>query len=355
MNTLEQGRKFLSEVDQTSQNWDSLAKHLAMHGMNLDGTPPPRQFSAGFGNLNYLISVNNQLQVLRRPPMGPIQPGSNDMVRESKILNRLWEKFPLAPLCHHVCENTAVLGGAFFIMDYRPGLVINGSISKELTENSGIKLGRMMAEQLANLHAIDPAEVGLEKLGNPEGFLVRTLRGWSKRAAAAWEGERNSGLDRVSNWLEKRLTPGTRTTLLHNDFKLDNIILSQDTLDPKAIIDWDMGTRGDPRWDLAVMLGYWTEASDPEVMLELDQMPTASHGFPSREKIFHLYKEFSAFDMDGFHAIRVLAIFRTAVIFRQLYMRYLHGDTADVRFARFGKSADGLLGFALDVANEKYF
>ena len=287
--------------------------------------------------------------------MGPIRPGSNDMVRESKILNRLWEKFPLAPRCHYICEDPAVLGAPFFIMEYRPGLVINGSMSRELGETSGIELGRMMAKKLATLHSIEPADVGLEKLGNPEGFLIRTLHGWTKRAAEAWKGDNNSNLDLISNWLHKWLTPGTRTTLLHNDFKLDNIILNWSTLSPNAIIDWDMGTRGDPRWDLAVMLGYWTEASDPEVMLELDQMPTASHSFPGREEIFQLYKEFSGQHMDGFHAIRVLAIFRTAVIFRQLHIRYLHGNTTDLRFARFGKSAEGLLDFALDVANEKYF
>ena len=102
------------------------------------------------------------------------------------------------------------------------------------------------------------------------------------------------------------------------------------------------------------MLGYWTEASDPEVMLELDQMPTASHSFPGREEIFQLYKN-SVDSIWMGSTIRILAIFRTAVIFRQLHIRYLHGNTTDLRFARFGKSAEGLLDFALDVANEKYF
>ena len=103
------------------------------------------------------------------------------------------------------------------------------------------------------------------------------------------------------------------------------------------------------------MLGYWTEASDPDAMLELDQMPTAGHGFPSREAMTNHYAKFSGVDMTGFHFIRVLAVFRAAVIFRQLYIRYVNGDTDDPRFARFGKSADGLLHFAIDITKEKYF
>jgi len=287
--------------------------------------------------------------------MGLIQPGANDMIRESQILLKLWKEFPLAPRCQHVCKDPAILGAPFFLMEYRPGLVIGGSIPKRLAADVGIGLGRMMAEQLANFHAIRPKDVGLETLGNPEGFLARTLKGWTKRARVAWKGTPPFNLSSIIDWLEPRMVPDTRATLLHNDFKLDNIILNSDSLEPVAIIDWDMGTRGDPRWDLAVMLGYWAEAGDPDVMIELDQMPTMGHNFPSREQIANLYHQFSGQNMDGFHTIRVLAVFRAAVVFRQLYIRYLHGDTLDPRFARFGESAEGLLGFANDIANERYF
>ena len=346
---------FLSGVSQIPQDWDRLAEHLAEHDMTFDASPRPQQFSSGFGNLNYLISVDGTPRVLRRPPMGQIQPGSNDMIRESRILLRLWKKFPLAPRCHHVCEDPAILGAPFFLMEYRPGLVIGGKIPEGYSEDVGIQLGRLMAEQLANFHAIRPKDVDLETLGNPTGFLYRTLKGWTKRARTAWTGENPSSLISLIDWLEPRMFSVAEPTLLHNDFKLDNIILNPDSLEPVAIIDWDMGTRGDPRWDLAVMLGYWTEAGDPDVMLGLDQMPTAGHKFPSREQTAQLYQQISGQNMDGFHIIRVLAVFRAAVVFRQLYIRYLHGDTEDPRFGRFGKSADGLLGFANDIAQEKYF
>ena len=347
--------EFCSGADQIPQDWARLTEYLASHDMTLDKNSPPLQFSSGFGNLNYLISVDGIPRVLRRPPMGEIQPGSNDMIRESHILSQLWKEFPLAPRCKHVCEDPNILGAPFFLMEYRPGLVIGGSIPDRLAKNVGLELGRMMAKQLATLHAIRPEDVNLDTLGNPGGFLARTLKGWTKRAKAAWTGNTPANLKSLIDWLEPRIVSDASSALLHNDFKLDNIILNPDTLKPIAVIDWDMGTRGDPRWDLAVMLGYWTEAGDPDVMIELDQMPTAGHCFPSREEIAILYHEFSERKMDGFHVIRVLAVFRAAVVFRQLYLRYLHGNTKDPRFHRFGKSADGLLQFGKDIANEKYF
>jgi len=355
MNDPSSTQNFLTGAGAIDQDWPRLAEHLAAHGATLDTDPPPRQFSSGFGNLNYLISVDGETRVLRRPPMGPIPPGANDMGRESRILMRLWKEFPLAPRCHHFCDDPKVIGAPFFIMEYRPGLVIGGSMPDGLAADAGAGLGRMMAEQLARFHAVDPATVDLDTLGNPDGFLARTLKGWVKRATAAWGGTAPADLEFLAGWLGERLVVDGPATLLHNDFKLDNLILNPDTLEPVALIDWDMGTRGDPLWDLAVLLSYWTEAGDPPAMLELDQMPTAGDGFPNREEMAAMYAELSGRDLKDFRFIRVLAVLRVAVIFRQLFRRYQEGGTDDPRFARFGDTADGLLAFAVDVAEERYF
>ena len=119
---------FLSGTGEITQDWDRLAAHLADQSMTLDKSMAPRQFSSGFGNLNYLISIDNQLRVLRRPPLGPVQPGSNDMGRESRILMRLWKAFPLAPRCYYFCDDPTIIGAPYFIMEYRPGLVIGGTM-----------------------------------------------------------------------------------------------------------------------------------------------------------------------------------------------------------------------------------
>mgnify|MGYP002629569883 CR=1 FL=1 len=341
-----------------AQDWPSLGEHLKSAGMVLDAADPPRQFDSGFGNLNYRIVVDGSPVVLRRPPMGPVNPGSNDMLREGRILSRLWREFPLAPRCLHVCEQPDVLGAPFILMQYRPGRVIGGSFPSDLADrlNAGAFIGERLVATLAELHAIDPAAVDLDTLGRPEGFLERTTNGWAKRARLSWDTEPPPVLDRVLDWLganQPSENPAA-ATLLHNDFKLDNVILDPDTLDPIAVIDWDMGTRGDPLHDLAVLLSYWTEADDPPVMHELNQMPSAGFGFPTRRQIAEAYSAESGRDLDGLRFFRVLAVLRLAVIFMQLNRRFRESG-GDPRFASFGELANGLLSFADDVSANRYF
>jgi aminoglycoside phosphotransferase (APT) family kinase protein len=330
------------------QRWDRLESHLAAAGLSFDPAVRPRQFASGFGNLNYLLEVEGRPVVLRRPPPGPIPPGANDMGRESRILSRLWEAFPLAPRCLHYCSDDSVLGAPFFLMEYRPGLVIGGRMPDALAGKAGIgaKIGDMLVEQLAELHAVDPASVGLGDLGRPEGFLARTAEGWARRADLAWEGGPPSALRDVLSWLRANPVPGQTPVLLHNDFKLDNFVLDPDTLEPVALLDWDMGTRGDPLVDLAVLLSYWTEAGDPEAMHDLGQMPTAGYGFPMRLEVVEAYARLTGRDVSDFLFYRVVAVLRVAVVFMQLNRRYREGGTRDPRFEAFGRLANGLLDFA---------
>ena len=248
-----------------AQDWTCLREHLSGVGMALDADEPPRQFDSGFGNLNYRVVVDGAPVVLRRPPMGPINPGSNDMLREGRILTRLWREFPLAPRCLHVCDEPAVLGAPFILMQYRPGRVIGGGFPIDLSEwrgadgkTPGAFIGARLIATLAALHAVDPAAVDLDTLGRPEGFLERTTNGWAKRAELSWDTEPPPVLDRVLDWLRANqpIENPAAATLLHNDFKLDNVILEPQSLEPIAVIDWDMGTRGEPLHDLAVLLSY---------------------------------------------------------------------------------------------------
>ncbi len=333
------------------QTWDRLEPYLAEHGFEFDRECVPRQFASGFGNLNYLLRMNGQLVVLRRPPLGPIPLGANDMGRESRILFRLWRAYPLAPRCLHYCADQSILHAPFLIMQYRPGVVIAGQLHESLPGGSelGQKIGEMLATELARLHAVDPAAVGLADLGRPEGFLARTTAGWAKRAGLAWQTEPPAVLRDLLDWLAANQPPEQAPTLLHNDFKLDNFVLHPDTLEPVALLDWDMGTRGDPLLDLAVLLSYWTEADDPQVMHDLQQMPTADHGFPTRSEMVDAYARRTGRDMSDFLFYRVIAVLRLAVVFMQLNRRYREGGSDDPRFAEFGKLAEGLLEFAHSI------
>ena len=352
------GPAFKSREEEVKQDWDALARHLRAHGHELTGAEPPRQFASGFGNINYLLEMDDESRVLRRPPTGPVPPGANDMGRESKILSGLWREFPLAPKCLHFCDDDTVLGAPFFIMEYRPGLVIGGEMPAGVAARGapGDVLGKHLVTLLHDLHRVDPEAVGLGDLGRPEGFRERTAAGWLRRARMAWDGEPPAVVDEIEAWLAvDRTLPEQDTAFLHNDFKLDNVVLDPDSLDPVAVLDWDLGTRGDPLVDLGVMLGYWTEADDPEAMQQLRQMPTGGYGFPTREAVAADYAARTGRDLSGFKWYRVLTSFRVAVIFQQLHRRYREGGAGDPRFMEFGRLAEGLLEFSHEVAQDRVF
>src|SRR5262249_39389128 len=154
-------------------------------------------------------------------------------------------------------------------IEYRPGLVIKGDDKRHFEGRPEVAAatGRMLIETLVAVHNVDPAAVGLGDLGKPDGFIERTRKGWSGRAERLELPPETTGLAReVSDWLAKQRINSRAPTLLHSDFKLDNLIVEPATLCPVAIVDWDMGTRGDPLFDLATMLSYWVEPGDPACM-----------------------------------------------------------------------------------------
>lgn len=353
---------FVSPGREIPQRWDRLAVQLAAAGLSLDHETSIRQFSAGFGNLNYLIEIDGVPFVLRRPPKGPIPPGANDMKRESRILAQLCRQYPLAPRAVHFCDDTAVLGAPFFVMDYRPGTVIGGEMPEALSgwkdhegRSVGAHVGEAMIDNLAALHRVRPGDVGLETLGRPKGFLTRTLNGWMHRLELAMGGQLPTSAGDLRHWLEAHQPQDGEATLIHNDFKLDNMIFDPATLAPVAVIDWDMGTRGPPVYDLAVLLSYWTQADDPQVMHDLGQMPTAGHGFMTRDEAADRYARLSGRALDDMRFFRVLATLRLAGVFAQLHMRFREGGTGDARFAGFGDLAGQLLSFAHEIAQGRRF
>jgi len=349
-------RAELFEPAQTvPQDWARLADYLATQGMRLTGTP--RQFSQGFGNLNFLIEVDGRPAVLRRPPVGPIPPGANDMKREHRILSRLWQAFPLAPRSLLYCESPDVLGAHFLVMEYRAGRVVRGEMPADLAAvpDAGARLGHLLVELMARIHGVDCVAVGLADLGRPEGFLQRTVEGWAKRAAIAYDGPAPAEVDELVGWLRARRCPEQASALLHNDFKLDNVILDAEGREPVAVLDWDMGTRGDPLFDLATLLSYWTQAGDPPAMHDLKQMPTAGHGFATRSEAVELYARLTGRDVSDFMYYRVLTMLKIGIVFAQIHAQYRRGTSTNPRFEPLGRLAQGLLEFGVEIARGRAF
>jgi aminoglycoside phosphotransferase (APT) family kinase protein len=343
--------ELFSAEESAPQNWAALRAHLKGHGHEL-APEVPRQFRGGYGNLNYLVEIGSTPAVLRRPPLGPVAPGANDMAREHRILTRLSKAFHLVPRGIHLCEDTSVLGAPFQLIEFRPGIVIRGKLPTDIAAmaNVGARLSCMLTEELAMLHAIDPKDVELDTLGRPEGFMGRTVEGWLKRASVFADILDGRGFAELASWLRAKVPPDRSPTLLHSDFKLDNVILDPKSLAPRALIDWDMGTRGDPLWDVAVLLSYWSEPSDPDCMQRLGQMPTSESGFWRRSRVLKEYVRATGRDVTGIGYYRVLATLRSAVIFLQLFDRYRRDPKLNPRFAEFDRLGRELVDFAFEIA-----
>lgn len=332
------------------QDWTALARHLKRVGLTLDAGSQPPQFAGGFGNLNYLLQIDGAPWVLRRPPLGPIPPGANDMAREHRVLSALNPVFPMAPRALHFCADARVLGAPFLILEYRPGLIIRDTLPAELSSAEvGPALSTKLIEILTNLHAIEPASIGLGDFGKPAGFLNRAIEGWAKRCAIACDDETPRPAVEISTWLRGQPVPAGDISLLHNDFKLDNVILDPVTLQPRAVVDWDMSTRGDPLFDLATLLSYWTETCDPPCMHDIQQMPTAMPGFLTRAQMIETYAVRTGRDVSAFRFYRTLAMFKLAVVYQQLGAQWRRGATNDPRFERFTALGAALLDFTHDI------
>lgn len=332
-----------------------LATYLAARGMILNADVPAQRFAGGLANLNYRISVDGRPAVLRRAPSGPLPPGAHDMAREHRVLSALSPVFPLAPNSLVLCADPDVLGAPFQILEYRDGRTVRGDDLSVLAPHEDLSgsLCDLLAGPLADLHAVDPDACGLGDLGRPEGFVPRNAARWSARAKELAEGRAEASLAaEIAAWLETHLSgwDGSAVSLLHCDFKLDNMILAPHRLAPVAIVDWDMATRGEPLFDLATLLSYWSEPGDPDCLRELGQMPTARPGFPSRREMAAAYAEASGRSLDGLEEIYVLCLFKLSVIFLQLHARWKSGAIGDDRYARFETLGFDLMTHTWDVA-----
>lgn len=338
-----------------------LREHLPdlMPGERLDHTTiEVEQFPGGHSNLTYLVRLGGHEFVLRRPPFGPVAPTAHDMPREYRLLMAINPVFPLAPRPYLLCEDLAVIGAPFYLMERRRGLVVRRDVPEEIGDDLALRrrVGEAMVDTLADLHAVDIYSTGLDKLGKPVGFVTRQLRGWADR----WERSKTSEVPEITeviNWLKERMPPepdpqaGRPATLLHNDFKLDNTML--DPGDPSrvvAVLDWEMCTVGDPLIDFGIFLCYWAQKDDSEARRESISPVTTEPGWMSRQEIIERYAEQTGRDLSGIAFYESFALFKVAVVLQQIYFRFVRGQTHDERFKNFGRRVEGLARTALDVA-----
>jgi aminoglycoside phosphotransferase (APT) family kinase protein len=317
------------------------------------GIQEVRQFPSGASNLTYLVRIGEWEGVLRRPPFGPIPPRAHDMQRESGLLERIHPFFPLAPQPYLFCDDLEIIGVPFYVMERRKGLVLNDTFPQdtEVTPELCRRLSETMVDTLVEIHATDWQAAGLAAFGHTEGFLERQVTGWIERYKRSQTDE-SPDVTSLTRWLIEHIPASPAPTLIHNDFKLNNILLDPNNLAlPVAVLDWEMTTIGDPLFDLAVSLCYWIESNDSAELRAVQ--PTITHlpGFMTRSEFMERYATKSGRDLSSMLFYLTFAYFKLSVIIQQIYIRWLRGQTQDQRFAIFGSRIHTLINLAMQLTS----
>lgn len=290
------------------------------------------QFPGGHSNLTYLVRTPMREYVLRRAPLGPVPPKAHDMAREFHVLESLHPVFSAAPAVYRLCEDTTVIGAIFYLMERRKGVILR---SPDVAPDRAAALSRAMVDCLADLHAV------YLPIGKPEGFLERQVHGWSERWRRA-DSPDQPDMNYVIDYLSRSIPKSGAPSVVHNDFKLDNVMFDAELTRVAAVLDWEMTTVGDPLADLGLSLCYWTIGS-----------PYAApdgRGWFTREQILERYAQRTGRDVSGIGWYETLGVFKLAVILQQIYVRWVRGQTRDERFGKFAGRVKELVDRATVLA-----
>jgi len=313
----------------------------------LSGEVTVKQFPSGYSNLTYLITVGTRDLVLRRPPFGRKAKSAHDMGREYKILSALNPVFPYCPRPLLYTEDETVMGCPFYVMERLQGIILRKDLPEGLDFSPDYARG--LCENLIDiqhkLHTIDYTRIGLENFGKPVGYVKRQVDGWSERYRQARTPDAPDFEETMQWLLDKMPRESDRPGIIHNDYKLDNVVLNPDNpVQIIGILDWEMATIGDPLMDLGSSLAYWVQADDPDNVQAIRMMPTHIPGALTRDELVARYAMKSGRKIDDFDYYLCFGLFRLAVIAQQIYYRFYHGQTKDKRF--------GMLIFAVNILDE---
>jgi aminoglycoside phosphotransferase (APT) family kinase protein len=310
-----------------------------------------RQFPAGYSNLTYLVTLQDmhgeRAYVLRRPPRGVKAGVAHDMGREHGILAALHPLGVPVPRPVARCDDETVIGAPFYLMTHVDGVILRGAAPPVLMADADALPARMatisqrFVDTLAQLHAVPVHSEPLASLGRPEGYVQRQVQGWTRR----WHASRTTdvpALDSLAAWLAAHQPPERGVTLVHNDFKLDNLVFDPGLSQVRAILDWEMATIGDPLMDLGTTLAYWVEATDAPVLRSLGLGVTALPGAYRRAEVVEAYAAASGRDVQDAAYYFAFGLFKVAIIAQQIFARHVAGLTADARFARLGTAVEAL-------------
>lgn len=299
------------------------------------GPPEVSQFTGGASNLTYLLRYPGRELVLRRPPAGHKAASAHDMTREFRVQKQLRPWFGYVPEVLALCEDQSVIGAVFYVMTRIEGMILRGDLPDglSLSEAAARQLGGAAIDCLIELHQIDPVAAGLADLGRGPGYVARQVAGWTERYRRA-RTPNVPDFEPVMEWLARSQPADVATCLIHNDFRLDNVVLDSE-LRVVGVLDWEMATLGDPLMDMGAVLAYWVQADDDEPLRLSKRQPSDAPGMPTRAELSEYYGARTGRVVDNWVFYEVFGLFRLAAILQQIYYRFHLGQTTNPAFQDF--------------------
>lgn len=314
--------------------------------------------SFGHSNEVHLVNFGGNSWALRRPPRGPLLPTAHDVLREYRVLKALQPTNVPIPRVYAACDDTGYIGAPFYLMEYMRGKVIRSGLLPSAeqsfadTPERRRAVGEGIINLLVTLQSVDWRAVGLEGFGRPDGYLERQLRRWIGQL------ERTLPLTRplpvmaqIQEWLRRHFPVSPPPTIVHGDFKLDNVMWDANGALPRviALFDWEMSTIGDPLADLGWMLTYWSDPADSEERRAVVSSMEVAPGYLTRAEMADLYRERSGRAMTDFTFYEVFSLFKLAIILEGSYSRFLSGQADDPMFETYDKRVPGIAGVAWEI------
>ena len=315
---------------------------LREQGINIEGEPTVTQFSGGASNWTYRLQYNgegtDQDLILRRPPKGTKAKSAHDMVREYTVQEALKNAYPYVPKMVALCTDEDVIGADFYVMERMEGIIPRANLPKgvDLDPEQTRALCTNVIDALIELHQVDYKEhPDLVNLGRGDGYCERQVTGWDKRYVKA-KTPNVPSFALIRQWLGKHAPADSKTCLIHNDWRFDNVILAaEDPTKVIGVLDWEMATLGDPLMDLGSALAYWIEEDDNIVMQQSRRQPTHLKGMMTRDEVVSYYLEKTGLKIDNWTFYEVFGLFRLAGIVQQIYYRYYNKQTTNPAFKNF--------------------
>jgi aminoglycoside phosphotransferase (APT) family kinase protein len=292
-----------------------------------------RQFQGGQSNPTYQITdATGARYVLRKKPPGAILPSAHAVEREYMVMRAVGSAGAPVPVMRLLCEDPAIIGTPFYIMDYVDGRVLMDVTLAELPVADRAAYYMAMADGLAALHRVDWRAVGLETYGKPEAYVARQVHRWTKQYLAS-DPEPNPDMERLIEWLPANLPPEEPATIAHGDFRLGNLMFAQQGPQLLAILDWELSTIGNPLSDLAYLVSFYHFPHDGATFRGLGGLDLQALGIPGKEALIERYceKVGRPYPLENFNYYLAFSSFRSAAIGQGVFDRSRKGNAADAR------------------------